>query len=332
MYIPKGGGGQRPLGIPTVKDRVVQTALKMVLEPIYEQEFEATSYGFRPGRGAKDALRRVDELLKAGNTWVVDADVERYFDTIDHDRLMSEVQRKISDGRVLSLVGRYLEQDILWEAKRWTPTQGTPQGAVLSPLLANIYLHPLDVRMRQLGYEMVRYADDFVVLCCSEAEAQAALGVIRAHCQAYGLSLHPDKTHVGNCMEPGAGFEFLGYHFEAGRRWVRKRSRRAIRDRIREKTKRTRGVSVARIIEELNPMLRGWFAYFKHARPSEFRGLDGFIRRRLRAVLRKHQHRPGHGATWADHQRWPNAFFAARGLFTCLQAHTQASRPRCGNT
>lgn len=330
--IPKAGGGHRPLGIPTVKDRVVQTALKLVLEPIFEQEFEATSYGFRPGRSAKQALRRVDGLLKGGYTWVVDVDIERFFDTIGHDRLMHEVQRKVSDGRVLSLIGRYLEQDVLLDAKRWTPTQGTPQGAVLSPLLANIYLHPLDVRLRESGYEMVRYADDLVVLCRSEAEARSALGVIDAHCEAWGLSLNPEKTHVGNCMEPGQGFEFLGYHFEAGRHWVRKRSRRAIRDRIREKTKRTRGVSVNRIIAELNPMLRGWFDYFKHAHHYEFRALDGFIRRRLRGVLRKQQKRPGHGATWDDHRRWPNAFFAERGLFTCVQAYTLASQSRCGNT
>ncbi|HET6630235.1 MAG TPA: group II intron reverse transcriptase/maturase [Woeseiaceae bacterium] len=328
VFIAKGDGKQRPLGIPTVKDRVVQTALKLVLEPIFEKGFADESYGFRPGRSAKDALRRVDSLLKAGYTFVVDADLQSYFDTIDHERLMQEVERKVSDGRVLTLIRRYLKQEVLSDMEGWTPTRGTPQGAVLSPLLANIYLDPMDKRLRQAGYEMVRYADDFVVLCRSAAEAEAALGVIRAHCDAYGLTLHPEKTKLGNCLVPGQGFDFLGYHFEAGRRWVRKKSRDSMRDRIRAKTKRTCGRSLDQIIEELNPMLRGWFAYFKHANPYEFRQMDGFVRRRLRSVLRKQQKRPGHGATGRDHRQWPNAFFAAHGLFTCTQAYAGASQSR----
>jgi len=331
VLIPKGDGKQRPLGIPTVKDRVVQTALKLVLEPIYEQVFDERSYGFRPGRGAKDALRQVDALLQSGYTWVVDADIQNYFDTIDHTRLMDEVDRKVSDGPVLTLIRRYLKQDILSDAGRWTPLQGTPQGAVLSPLLANIYLHPLDQRLRRAGHELVRYADDFVVLCQSEAEAHAALDLLRDHCQAFGLTLHPEKTHVGDCQLAGQGFEFLGYRFESGRRWVRKKSRRAIRDRIRAKTRRTQGQSLQRIIETLNPTLVGWFAYFKHANRHEFSAIDGFVRRRLRAVLRKQQKRPGQGSTADDHRRWPNRFFATKGLFTCTEAFKLACQSRCGN-
>ena len=326
--IPKPDGKKRPLGIPTVKDRVVQTAVKQVIEPIFEKQFLETSYGFRPGRGCKDALREVENLIKAGNTYVVDADLKGYFDSIPHDRLKSRIEETISDGRLLSLLSGWLEQDIVQGVKRWTPAGGTPQGAVISPLLANLYLHPLDIRMRQRGYRMIRYADDFVILCRSAAEAQQVLREIEAWVEANGLALHPEKTHVGDCRERGQGFEFLGYRFEAGRRWVRKKSRQALKAKIRTKTRRTRGKSLEWIIADLNPMLRGWFGYFKHANRREFEALDGFIRRRLRALLRKQQKRPGHGDCHADHRRWPNAFFANAGLFTLSVAWSLASQSR----
>ena len=328
VEIPKPDGKKRPLGIPTVKDRVVQTAVKQVIEPIFEKQFLETSYGFRPGRGCKDALREVDNLIKAGNTYVVDADLKGYFDSIPHDRLKSRIEETISDGRLLSLLSSWLEQDIVQGVKRWTPAGGTPQGAVISPLLANLYLHPLDIRMRQRGYRMIRYADDFVILCRSAAEAQQALREVEAWVEANGLALHPEKTHVGDCRERGQGFEFLGYRFEAGRRWVRKKSRQALKAKIRTKTRRTRGKSLEWIIADLNPMLRGWFGYFKHANRREFEALDGFIRRRLRALLRKQQKRPGHGGCHADHRRWPIAFFAEAGLFTLSVAWSLACQSR----
>jgi RNA-directed DNA polymerase len=328
VEIPKGDGSTRPLGIPTVKDRIVQTALKMVLEPIFEAQFRPGSYGFRPGRGCKDALRAVDGLLKEGYSFVVDADLKSYFDTIPHDRLMEQVGGLISDGRLLALIESFLRQDILKEMDRWRPTTGTPQGAVISPLLANIYLHPLDVLMEESGYRMVRYADDFVILCRTDEEAQAALRQVEAWVSANGLTLHPDKTRIGDCRQPGQGFDFLGYRFEAGLRFVRDKSRKAIRDKVRTKTRRNRGASLRQIIDDLNPMLQGWFGYFKHAVPSELRTLDAFIRRRLRAVLRKQDKRPGFGLTTGDHQRWPNAFFATEGLFTLTTAQQQARRSR----
>jgi RNA-directed DNA polymerase len=328
VEIPKGGGGTRPLGIPTVKDRIVQTALKMTIEPIFEAQFRPGSYGFRPGRSCKDALREVDGLLKDGYCHVVDADLKSYFDTIPHDRLMHLVEGSISDGRVLALIESYLRQDILKEMERWRPTSGTPQGAVISPLLANLYLHPLDLLLEESGYRMVRYADDFVVLCRTADEVLDAFRLIEAWVSANGLVLHPDKTRIGDCREPGQGFEFLGYRFEAGRRYVRKKSRDAFRDKVRAKTGRNRGVSLGRIIADLNPMLRGWFGYFKHAAPTDLSGLDGFIRRRLRAVLRKHEKRPGFGMNPNDHRRWPNAFFANQGLFTLATAHEQARHSR----
>ncbi|MBF8286043.1 MAG: group II intron reverse transcriptase/maturase [Anaerolineales bacterium] len=328
VEIPKAGGKLRPLGIPVVKDRIVQTALKLVIEPIFEHEFEESSYGFRPQRGCKDALREVDKLIKQGFTHVVDADLESFFDTIPHAALMRRIEERISDGRVLELIGRFLSQDIMQGMKRWTPTGGTPQGAVISPLLANVYLHPLDRQMKQQGYRMVRYADDFVVLCRTAEQAQAVLEEVKSWVEQNGLRLNVDKTQVGDCRQAGQGFEFLGYRFEAGQRWVRPKSLKALRERIRMRTKRTRGDSLAKVIEDLNPMLRGWFNYFKQAHPMVHKWMDGFTRRRLRALLRKQKKRPGRGRCLADHLRWPNAFFATQGLFTMVTARELASQSR----
>ena len=328
VEIPKAGGKTRPLGIPTVKDRIVQTAVKRVIEPILEKEFLPMSYGFRPGKGCKDALREVDECLREGYTHVVDADLKGYFDSIPHELLKTRIQEHISDGRVLQLLTSWLQQDIVRDLERWTPTAGTPQGAVISPLLANLYLHPLDVKMSELGYRMVRYADDFVILCTSAPQAQAALEEVKAWVEENGLNLHPDKTHVGDCLVPGQGFEFLGYRFEAGGRRVRDKSLKGLKEKVREKTRRTRGDSMRTIIEDLSPMLRGWFGYFKHAHRHTFSTLDGLIRRRLRAILRKQEKRPGMGRCYEDHRRWPNAYFANLGLFTMSQAHHYASQSR----
>ncbi len=327
VYIPKGKG-QRPLGIPAVKDRVVQAALKLVIEPIFEHEFEPRSYGFRQGLGCKDALREVDQYLKAGHFWVVDADLQSYFDTIPHEPLLAKVGRRIADGQVLELVERFLKQDIMEDLKRWTPIAGSPQGAVISPLLANVYLHELDVEMREAGLVMVRYADDAVVLCRTREEAEAALARMRAWVIANGLRLHPDKTHVGDCRVEGQGFEFLGYRFEAGRRWVRRKSLKSLRDKIRARTKRTVGHSIGCVIASLNATLKGWFGYFKHADRFVFKSTDGFVRRRLRAILRKQGHRSGQGRCLRDHKQWPNAYFANLGLFTMVEAHQLACQSR----
>ncbi len=271
VEIPKGDGRTRPLGIPTIKDRIVQTALKMVIEPIFEVQFRPGSYGFRPGRHCKEALREVDRLVKEGFTFVVDADLASYFDTIPHERLMTLVEASISDGRVLALIESFLRQDIMKGMERWQPTSGTPQGAVISPLLANLYLHPLDCLMQRSGRRMVRYADDFVILCRTQAEAEAALHDVQAWVAENGLTLHPDKTRIGDCQQPGRGFDFLGYRFEAGRRLVRKKSLKALKDKVRARTLRSRGDSLGRIIHDLNPILRGWFGYFKHATPALLR-------------------------------------------------------------
>ena len=327
--IPKAGKTQtRPLGIPTVKDRIVQTAVKRVIEPIFEKEFLPMSYGFRPGKGCKDALREVDGYLKGGYTHVVDADLKGYFDSIPHERLKARVEEHISDGRLLELLAGWLRQDIVKGLQSWTPTAGTPQGAVISPLLANLYLHPLDERMTKLGYQMVRYADDFVILCRDAQTAHKALEEVTAWVKENGLILHPDKTHIGDCAIAGQGFEFLGYRFEAGKRWVRKKSLQGFKDKVREKTSRTRGTSLSAIIADLSATIKGWYGYFKHAYRSTFPDLDGFIRRRLRAILRKQQKRPGMGLCQSDHRRWPNAYFARLGLFTMKQAQKLASQSR----
>jgi RNA-directed DNA polymerase len=328
VEIPKGDGKTRPLGIPTVKDRIVQTAVKLAIEPIFEAKFMPRSYGFRPGLSCKDALREVDELLKDGYTFVVDADLKGYFDSIPHEPLMQRIEETIADGGILGLLHSWLKQDILKDMERWTPTSGTPQGAVISPLLANIYLHPLDQRMAALGYKMVRYADDFVVLCPTQAMAETALAEIRSWVATNGLTLHPDKTHLGNCRRPGQGFDFLGYRFEAGRRKVRDKSLTRFKDRVRELTARSRGDSLARVTADLTPVLRGWFGYFKHAHRNTFWDLDKFIRRRLRALLRRQSKRPSFGRCLHDHTRWTKAFFAAAGLFTLSAAHQQASHSR----
>lgn len=326
--IPKTGGGSRPLGIPTVKDRVVQAALKRVIEPIFENQFCDTSYGFRPGRGCKDALRAVQGWLRQGYTHVVDADLKGYFDSIPHERLKARVAERISDGSVLALIDGWLKQDIVQELKRWTPTGGTPQGAVLSPLLANIYLHALDQHLLSRGYKMVRYADDFVVLCQSAHEAQQALAEVQQWVSDNGLELNLDKTHIGDCLQKGQGFEFLGYHFEAGRRWVRKKSLMKLKDAIRQRTGRTRNGAMSDIVAELSQVLRGWYAYFRHASVPTFGSVDSFVRRRLRAILRTRDKRPGQGHCHVDHRRWPNAFFAQLGLFTMATVRQAASQPR----
>jgi RNA-directed DNA polymerase len=325
-FIPKPGSQEkRPLGIPTIQDRVVQTALRMVLEPIYERDFAAQSYGFRPGMGCKDALRRVNELLKAGYVHVVDADLKSYFDTIPKDRLLALVAGKVADSRILKLVEAFLGQSVLEDTREWVPEQGTPQGAVISPLLSNIYLNPLDHLMAGRGFEMVRYADDFVVLCRSPREAAEALAVVRDWTEKSGLTLHSVKTRLVDARTDG--FDFLGYHFERDRRWPRKKSMEKLKDTIRTKTRRNVGKGLPMVVADINPTLRGWFEYFQHSYRPTFRMIDGWVRRRLRSILRRQQRKEGiskvHGA---DHVRWPNAFFAKLGLFSLQGARDAVSQ------
>jgi RNA-directed DNA polymerase len=322
VYIDKlGSTEKRPLGIPAVRDRVVQTAMRLVIEPIFEIRFLPHSYGFRPNRGCKDALREVERLLKAGYTHVVDADLKAYFDSIPHAGLMAEVGRYIADGRLLDLTERFLGQDILEGMSRWSPEEGTPQGAVISPLLANLYFHPIDEAMEAAGFQMIRYADDFVIMCRDESEAHHALHLVQQLITERGLVLHPEKTRIVDTAEPGQGFDFLGYHFEGGTRWPRKKSLKKLKDAIRSKTGRSNGHSLCVITANVNKMLRGWFEYFKHSHKWTFPALDGWIRRRLRSILRTRSKGSKGISGKMDHIRWPNKFFWDNGLFSLEEAH-----------
>lgn len=327
VWIAKPGSAEkRPLGIPTVTDRVVQTALRMVIEPIYESRFHPHSYGFRPGRGCKDALRHVERLLDAEALHVVDVDIRGYFDSIPHDRLMALVREHIADGRVLGLIEGFLKQDVM-EHTGWSKAEdGTPQGGVISPLLANIYLDPLDWLMAGHGFQMARYADDMVVLCRSREEAVKALETIREWMAGFGLTLHPEKTRVVDLNPADSHFDFLGYRYQRSRRGrlmklVRPKSLRKLRESIKPRTKRTSGRSMESMVAEVNRTLRGWYGYFKHADPGEMKAIDGWMRGRLRAILRKRSGRRGRGRG-RDHQRWPNRYFAGLGLYCLLDAQS----------
>jgi RNA-directed DNA polymerase len=350
VYIPKPGSAEkRPLGIPTVIDRVVQTAMKMVIEPIFEREFAEHSHGFRPGRCCKDALRRVDGLLQSGAVHVVDVDIKGYFDSIPHQRLMELVGERIADGRVLTLIESFLKQGIMEDMGGIEPEEreeGTPQGGVISPLLANIYLNPLDHLMSQSGYEpersgdrqptgcpegvsvanqMVRYADDMVMLCQSAEAAEKALATLREWSAQAGLELHPQKTRVVDMGQPKAHFDFLGYRFWRGktsgriRRFIRPKSEKKFREAIKPLTRRNNGQSMSAIAQKLRPRLQGFYNYFKHASSQSLVAVDRWIRVRMRSILRKRAGRRGKGRG-LDHQRWPNSYFASLGLFNLEEA------------
>jgi len=315
-WIPKPGTTeQRPLGIPAVRDRTVEAALKHVLEPIFERDFAEHSYGFRPGRGCREAVQRVEQLLEEGRHWCVDLDFKSYFDTIPHERLLGLVQRRVVDGSVVALLEQSLKAGVLEALKGWQPTErGTPQGAVISPMLANLYLNPLDHQMVEQGWEMVRYADDLVVLCRTQEEAEQALKTLRDWAEEAGLTVHPTKTRIVNAHSEG--FDFLGWRFCGGKKWPRKKSLQKLQEKLRPLTGRTSGRSLGEIIAKVNPILRGWHGYFRKSHPTGLSGPDGWLRRRLRAMLRKWEKRPGYGLSKADSQRWPNRWFAAQGLFS----------------
>jgi RNA-directed DNA polymerase len=328
VWIEKlGSREKRPLGIPTVRDRIVQSALLHVLEPIFERDFADTSYGFRPGRNAQQAVARVEAHLAEGCTWVVDADLKGYFDTIPQAKLLERLREKVSDSRLLGLVEKFLRQGVLESAKEWEPTNsGTPQGAVMSPLLANIYLDPLDHTMARHGWKMVRYADDFVLLCHTEAEAHAVLAEVRQWVEEAGLTLHPEKTRLVH-LAAGESFEFLGWHFERGYKWPREKSQQKFKETVRKRTKRRSGQALPKIIAGLNRVIRGWGNYFQGGVRNVPHKLEKWIRQRLRSIVRWRTGRRGR-SRGLDHHRYPNAWLTAQGLISLSQiTHGAAAGP-----
>lgn len=328
-WIPKPGSAERrPLGIPTVRDRVVQAALRSVLEPIFESDFHGNSYGFRPGRSAQQAAGVVLGHLQAKRLVVVDVDLQAYFDSIPHARMLEAVRRRVTDGRVLDLIGQFLEAGVLEDGELTTPEAGTPQGGVISPLLANIYLDGLDQQMASRGWVMVRYADDFVILCHTAEEAARALADVQTWTAQAGLTLHPTKTRIVDLGQPGGWFDFLGYRFKrhdkdgAFRilRLIRDKSLAQARDAIRAATPRNTGDSLTDIVRHVNRWIQGWFAYFRSIHRSIHHDLDSMLRRRLRSILAQ-RHGFSRWGRGLAHQRWPNAYFDRQGLLSLEQAH-----------
>jgi len=301
QLIPKAGkpGQYRPLGIPTIYDRVCQQAMLNRLQPIFDPVFDEANFGYRAGRSTKDALSKIWQELEQGNEWVVDADLKDFFGSVDHEKLVTLVNQRVSDGRVLGLITQILEAGCVAAGKRLTTEEGVPQGGVISPLMSNILLTPFDREMRRKGYRVTRYADDWVVTCKSRQEARAALVAAERILERLGVTLHGEKTRIVHVRK---GFEFLGYKIKRGQRplrlsaekirsgvrhgdlyaFPRAKSIQHFKDQIRRRTRRKAPVSTQQLIEQINPVIRGWGLYFCKAHVRRlFHRLDQWIVRRL---------------------------------------------------
>jgi RNA-directed DNA polymerase len=285
VYIPKAGKKDeyRPLGIPAIRDRVVQQMALQVLEPVFEPQFLDCSFGFRPGRSAHMALDRVSQHLSEGYGWAVDVDLKGYFDTIPHDRLIDRVAEKVADGSILRLIRAFLEAGVMEEGTLHRSVAGTPQGGVISPLLANLYLHPFDVRMTERGHKLTRYADDFVILCRSERAAKRVMADVKEYLeQELALVVHPEKSRIVHVRE---GFVFLGYLFKGRNRRPSDKALDRFKHEVRRRTRRNQTVAMKYLLAGINPYLRGWGRYFGYGTVKQrFAEFDKWVRRRLRAV------------------------------------------------
>lgn len=319
VEIPKADGRTRPLGIPTVADRVVQQATRQAIEPLFEALFLPCSFGYRPGKGAKKAVYWVREAIRRGDRWVAEFDIKGFFDNLRHPRLLREVQKVIDDPEVIGLIRRWLRAGVL-TAEGLVPSEaGTPQGGVISPLLANVYLHRLDRQVREAGFRLIRYADDFVILTESRVEAQAADAFVRGILSDIGLEVAEVKTGVRRVAD---GFEFLGFTFHGRFLRPRPRALATFKERVRSRTRRQAPISLRRMIEELNPVLRGWGNYFAPGDViSLFEDLDKWVRMRLRSKARRRFKSKG----GVDNQRWPNHLFVELGLVN-LELLARAAR------
>jgi len=346
-YIPKPDGRRRPLGIPTVRDRVVQMAAKLVLEPIFEADFEDCSYGFRPRRSATDALERIRLVGGRGHYHVVDADIQGFFDAIDHDVLMGQLQRRICDQKVLKLLRQWLRAGVMESGEVKESTVGSPQGGVISPLLANVYLHVLDAVWQRRGQHLgvlVRYADDFVILCRRRSQANEALRRVRTLLEHLKLTLHPTKTRVVELGLGKDGFEFLGCylrivrsHFKGSRylfRWPSQKSMKSLRAKVKaitDRRRRSRMKDLREVIAALNPVLRGWGNYFRTGNASKkFAEVDFYVWHRLTRLLAKIRRRRGIDLTRRIGQirrEWPRAAFEAHGLHRLVGTIRFPGRP-----